>query len=227
MNPRKPATADKGPRQPVSPRLKVRTLTAVAQWWPENEERYDCLDLSSVHVPGVELYGVEVRGSRLTSVFLDGAGIEASMLVDCRLDDCSLANVRAHESSMIRVAVARSRLTGISWSAGGIRDVTFEGCKMNLAGFRMQKFSTVVFVDCDLRDSDFQGADLRGARFERCDLTNVEFSNADLTGAWFQDCSFERLRGAMAMKGATIGGNDLISLSPAMASAIGITVREG
>lgn len=213
-------------RAPVEPRLNVSALRVAGDWAAENETTYRFLEVVSAKLGTKELRGTHVEHCRMVEVTFDRCIVDAAMFSDCIFEGCSLANVHARKSSLLRVVAIDCRLTGIDWAAGAVREVRFSRCKMNLASFRHQKLHHVLFEDCNLRDSDFQAADLRGARFERCDLSNVQFSNASLYGARFRDCTLDQVRGVESLRGAAIGEKDLISLSPAMASAIGIRVDE-
>ncbi|MEU9832330.1 pentapeptide repeat-containing protein [Streptosporangium sp. NPDC048047] len=79
------------------------------------------------------------------------------------LERCDLSNLRAGMSSMHRARVSASRLTGMAWTGCVFREVTFDGCRADLAGFRFSSFENVVFRDCVMPEATFQNADLRGS----------------------------------------------------------------
>src|SRR5204862_7672108 len=119
----------------------------------------------------------------------------------CVVTGCNLANVRASGSSLRRAEVSTSRMTGFQWVDGLVRDVTFDGCRLDLSTFRFSKFTDVVFTGCKLTGIDFTNADLGGARFVDCDLAGAQFNHANLSGTRFTRCELVDIGGAVDMRG--------------------------
>jgi uncharacterized protein YjbI with pentapeptide repeats len=74
------------------------------------------------------------------------------------------------------------------------------------------RLGLATFVDCDLRDADFQAmqhADAKGAVFLRCDLRNSQWHGRTLDGVSFVDCKLHGVRGAPDLEGAAIERPDL------------------
>src|SRR5918993_8558 len=212
-------------RQPSRPRSDPRRQSPIEDWLPRDDETYRCANIAGAIMTEASMTRVTLDRVRLDRVCLQGARLTSVILTDSRLHQCDLAGLRAESSSMQRTEIVDSRLTGFSWSDGALRHVHFKSCRMQYASFRQQRFGTAWFEDCDLRDGDFQAADLRGAIFTGCDLTHVQFSNASLDGASFEDCMLEMARGVSALRGASIGVKEMLSLAPSMASALGIRVE--
>ncbi len=84
--------------------------------------------------------------------------------------------------------ITDSRLTGLTWTNGALRDVEFRGCRIDLAAFRFTSLRDVAFIDCNLAGADFTHADLRGAAFTDCSLTGAQFAEATTAGARFVRC---------------------------------------
>jgi uncharacterized protein YjbI with pentapeptide repeats len=117
-------------------------------------------------------------------------------------------------------------MLGLSWTEGGVRDASFEHCRMDLASFRFGTFKSVVFTECKLVQADFQEADLRGARFEQCDLTGAQFSKAQMEGTRFSDCDLAGINGVLSLKGSIVSSRDALALCYTLASALGITIED-
>jgi uncharacterized protein YjbI with pentapeptide repeats len=83
----------------------------------------------------------------------------------------------------------------------------------------------VRFEECNLNRADFANANLGGAHFVRCDLTAAQFSGASMVGTRFTGCTLAGIGGVTSFDGATITTNDLLELSYALATALGITVE--
>jgi len=117
-------------------------------------------------------------------------------------------------------------MTGLSWLDGGLRDVMFADCRMDLASFRSSRFSDVVFSGCRLSQAEFGEADLSGARFEDCDLTGAQFSGARMTGTRLVGCDLTGIDGVTSLRGAIITSGDARALAATLAAALGITIRD-
>lgn len=183
---------------------------------------YDGTDLS-----GLDVDTIEVGTCRFERVNVSETRIRHGMFSDALFERCDLANVNAADSSLLNSHFAGCRLTGLSWTNGLLREVLFEDCRMNLAGFRFTRFKpVVVFRNCELGRVNFQNADLTGARFERCDLTGAQFSNAKMTGARFEECTLLDISGVTSFNGAIVKSGDALGLAYTLAGALGITIEE-
>jgi uncharacterized protein YjbI with pentapeptide repeats len=169
---------------------------------------------------------VEFEQCRFSRAAFAGVAMERAAFTDCKVEHCDWANLRTKGSSMLRVDVSVSRLTGLHWIDGVLRDVAFRDCRMDLATFRFTSFKDVAFVDCNLTRADFTNADLRGAHFTGCDLTAAQFAQADAVGARFTRCDLTGLGSVASLKGAVISGHDLAALSHTLAQALGIVIDD-
>jgi uncharacterized protein YjbI with pentapeptide repeats len=185
-----------------------------------------CLAFVDLDLSGREAVNVDVAESRLATCRFGQGRFDRVSMSDCELIGCDLANLQARDSSMVRTSVTSCRVTGLSWGAGLLKDVRWEGCRADMSAFRFARFTRVLFTGCDLRQVDFQNADLRGVRFEDCDLSGAQFSNAVMTGARFQRCSLGGIAGVHSLRGAVVGSSDLVDLAHSLAGALGIAIEE-
>lgn len=169
---------------------------------------------------------VEFDRCRFHRADLGGIALERARLVDCLLERTNLANMRADKSTMQRVRIGSSRMTGLHWVDGVLRDVTVAECRADMAVFPFTNFRQVRFENCNLTRADFQNADLSGAQFVNCDLTGAQFSHATMTGARFHGCTLVGLGGVTSFGGAIIASQDLVALSYTFAAALGIEIEE-
>ncbi|MFE3445494.1 pentapeptide repeat-containing protein [Nocardia sp. NPDC059180] len=172
-----------------------------------------------------QTHALGLEGCRFDSCRLGGI-MRGVTFYESELSICDLANLEADECSMAECVISTSRLTGMSWTAGTWRDVLLEGTRADLTSFRYSKLRTVVFRDCDLRQTDFEGVEFRNVAFERCNLTGARFTG---TGARhnlrFTDCTLADINGVTSLRGATVDGGDLLGLAASLAREAGITVR--
>jgi uncharacterized protein YjbI with pentapeptide repeats len=187
---------------------------------------YLSLAYEDIELANRDVVSVEIDQCRYTNVDFGETELDRGLISDAIFQGCDLANLRARDSSLVRVAVNSSRMTGFQWAEGGVRETTFESCRMDMASFRFSTFKNAVFTDCKLMQADFQEADLRGSRFERCDLTSVQFSKAQMEGARFSGCVLDGIGGVMDMKGAIVKSSDALALTYSLAGAIGIRIED-
>lgn len=185
-----------------------------------------CLQLNDVDLSGREAADAEIDQCRYGNVSLSQVKLRRATIRDAVFDRCDLANLRARDSSMLRTAVTASRMTGLSWLGGELRDVTFADCRMDFVSFSASTLKDVTFTRCRLEQADFGAADLSRARFDDCDLTGAQFSGARMTGAVLRRCDLTGLGGVTSLRGAVVTGADVMSLAFTLAGALGIVIED-
>jgi uncharacterized protein YjbI with pentapeptide repeats len=187
---------------------------------------YLSLEFADLDLTKRDVASIEIDQCRYKNVNFGQTELDRAMISDAVFDRCDLANVRTRDCSMVRVGVSGSRMTGLSWIEGSIRDTTFDTCRVDLASFRFSSLKGVVFTSCKLVQADFQEADLRGAQFEHCDLTSAQFSKAQMEGTRFSDCTLTGINGVMSLKGAIVKNRDALALTYSLAGALGIIIED-
>jgi uncharacterized protein YjbI with pentapeptide repeats len=185
------------------------------------------LEYAGADLAGRDVAAVEIDQCRFQGTALTGTELDRAVISDSVFESCDLANLRAQDCGLLRVAVSGSRMTGLSWAGGGVRETVFSSCRMDLVSFRFATFKHAVFTDCRLSQAEFSSADLRGARFERCDLSGAQFSGAQMTGTRFADCTLDGINGVTSMRGAIVFRADALALAYSLASALGISIEDG
>ncbi len=122
---------------------------------------------------------------------------------------------------MLRVRLSMTRMTGVHWIDGLLRDVTVSECQADLTSFRFTDFHNVVFEGCNLNRADFQKTDVSRVKFVNCDLTGAQFSQAKMAGTRFVNCVLAGVGGVTSFKGAIVASGDLVALSYMLATALG------
>src|SRR5205807_2603137 len=206
-------------RTPAEPRLPA-SLDPGADLDLEDEIGYRGLDLADLDLADRRAGSVEFEQCRFSAADLSRTTLTAATLRDCLVDRSNLANLRAERSTMVRVRLSVSRLTGLQWIDGAVRDVTVAQCRADLASFRFSALQHVVFEDCNLTRADFQNADVSGVVFRRCDLTAAQFSHATMVGTRFADCELAGIGGVASFAGAVVASRDLAGLAHALAAAL-------
>jgi uncharacterized protein YjbI with pentapeptide repeats len=216
-----------GLRQPGAPKLPASlTLAKIPDDDLKDDGVYLSLEYVDIELSGRDVVSIEIDQCRYKNTNFGQTKLDRALISDSVFQSCDLANLQARDCSLVRVAVTGSRMTGLQWAEGGVRDTTFENCRMDMASFRFDNFKSVVFTDCKLTQADFQDADLRGARFERCDLTAAQFSKAQMEGTRFADCNLAGVGGVTSLRGSIVSSRDALALTYTLASALGITIED-
>ena len=149
---------------------------------------------------------------------------ELGDLTDVVARDLDWANARAVRLVAERVELVRCRLTGVELAEGTLRDVTFDGCRLDLAGLRHARLERVVFRACRMTECDFYGSMLKDVLFESCELREATFSECTLERVELRDCALDGLRGAEALRGARMPWSDVVGSAVLFATAVGVEI---
>jgi len=224
VTPKRPASVRRSgePRKPVPP--SALAPATVEDHDLEAESTFDKFGFFELDLSGRRAESVEFSQCRFRAADLSGSELTKLKLSDCLVETSNWANLRAEGGAATRVKVLDSRMTGLAWTDGLLRDVSFEQVRLDLSGWRFASFDAVRFSACNLRSADFTNADLRGAQFVGCDLTGAQFSQATMDGARFRSCVLVDIAGITSWTGAVVDQGDLIALSYALAGALGIRI---
>jgi uncharacterized protein YjbI with pentapeptide repeats len=219
--------AHAAPRVPARPKPPASLELATS---PEHDLAHEAtlrrLGFDEIDLSGQEADLARFEQCRFTRATLSGVRLSGASFVDCRVEHSDWSNLSCDRSHLMRVEVTASRLTGVHWIDGALRDVTFRECRMDLAVFRYTTFKDVAFVDCNLGRADFTHADLRGAHFTGCDLSGAQFAQANAQGARFTRCELVGLGSVASLQGSVISANDLAPLAHTLAAALGIVIAQ-
>src|SRR6476620_9477477 len=150
--------------------------------------------------------------------------LELGDLVDAVVTDADWANARAQRWSALRAKLRRCRLTGIELAEATLSDVTFDDCRIDLAGIRHARLERVVFRECRMGECDFYGSTLKDVLFERCELREATFSTCTLERVELRGSDLAGTRGAEALRGARRPWPDVVENAALVATALGIEI---
>ena len=219
-----PVEAQPGPtaRPPAAPRLPDALAPA-----PDEDLDPEFPDLD----------GVGLDGATVSYPVGRSLGILRTRLTDCRLDVPAEATIEAQDAelvevdltgrrieSMLRVALRRCRLGGADLGDARLRDVTFEGCVLDLASVRSAELERV-----EIRECRGTGLDLSGARLTDVTVADLDLGEVTLDGARLQDvdvtqADLRAVTDLRALRGAIISEVQAVSLARRLAEAAGLHV---
>ena len=153
-------------------------------------------DITSLLQGDDKLRGLHVKQANLARLRLKGVAIEESLVSksdfsqsqfekfatkDCKFVECDLTATSFADSSWYVVDVVGSRCSGLQLQASQLKNIRFQGCKLDLSNFRFSKLENVMFEDCLINDIDFYNATLKNVDFGGSSLEDVSFLGARLT----------------------------------------------
>jgi uncharacterized protein YjbI with pentapeptide repeats len=191
-----------------------------------HDDRICDVELTEVALGEQHASGVAFETVKLAGADLSGSRLEHLRIVDGALYDCNLANVYAHNARMNRVAIERSRMTGVDLADAALVDVTIRGCRVDLASFGSCRLERVTFEDCLLAQTDFLEARLDAVRFHGCELARADFRGARLRRGEFRRSDLNGLQGIESLRGAAMERADIVAMAGAWAAALGIEVLD-
>jgi uncharacterized protein YjbI with pentapeptide repeats len=189
--------------------------------------------------------GADLDGLTLTGDALDGQDGESARILECSLDGCSLDGVRLDHARVLDTTLTGCRAGELSapsstWQDGTWTDlrigalvaygsswdrVRVTGGKLDFVNLRDARLTDVTFEGVTIDELDLARVTARRVRFDECRVRRLDVTGAALTDVDLRGLTgLTRIDGVTALRGATISGEQLVELAPALAEAAGITV---
>ena len=149
---------------------------------------------------------------------------ELGELVDVVVANVDWANGRAPGLQARRAELRQCRLTGAELGEAVLTDVTFDGCRLDLAGLRLAKLERVVFRDCRMTECDLYEARLNDVLFERCELREATLTKMQIQRVELRGCDLTGLSGVEALRTARMPWTDVLENAALFATALGIEI---
>ncbi|MGE3173047.1 MAG: pentapeptide repeat-containing protein [Planctomycetota bacterium] len=160
------------------------------------------------------LAGCDLRGTELHSNFCD-ADMDAALLQDARLENCSAADASLHRARLDRAVCSGLRAPRLRARAMRAPHARFDHANLCEADLRGVDFDGAVLDDATLMGADLTGASFRAASLYDANLRHAVLRDADLSHADLRladlrglDLRPVRLVGAR-LAGAHLGGAQL------------------
>ena len=168
----------------------------------------------------LDLHDLRIRDAASTS----GDVAERPELVNVVLDRCDIAGFTGRDGRADRVMINGSRLRGVTWVNGVLQDVILDGVTGSEVSLRFSTLRRVTLRDCALPGLDLTEVKLEEVRLERCSLPRTQFNGAKVKSLRIEGCDLSGATGAAALAGASVHPDDLLTLAPSLAEAVGIGV---
>lgn len=115
-------------------------------------------------------------------------------VTDVIFKDCDLSNCQFEKSSWYRVQLINCKLVGTTSDQSFFKEVSFDGCNLNLANLNEMKLTAVTYTDTKLTEINCMETSLKQTRLTNCDLNNADFTNTSLTKLDLRRCQFKAMR---------------------------------
>jgi uncharacterized protein YjbI with pentapeptide repeats len=192
----------------------------------ESGDEWRRVRIVDAELPELAVPSLRFEESRLERIDLSAGRLAHLSFADVELESCNLANADVRGGSAWRARIERSRLTGVSWSEGLVRDTVLSDCRIDLSSFAATRLEQVVFERCLLMQADFQEASLRAVRFVDCDLTEADLMDARFDRCELRGCTIDGIRGAARLRGISMPWEDIVASVGTFAAAVGVTVLD-
>jgi len=103
-----------------------------------------------------------------------------------------------------------------------LEDVSFRGCRLDLANLRFSRLVRVRFESCAMPEVDLQDAVLESVELVDCDLTGARLAAATLANCTLRRCRLDGIVNAERLAGVRMPLSDALASVETLAAAAGI-----
>ncbi|HSS12121.1 MAG TPA: pentapeptide repeat-containing protein [Acidimicrobiales bacterium] len=193
--------------------------------WLRDESSYSDVLLESADLTDEVARDCTLDQVRFRNVSLVATGLNGrTTLTDVLFEGSDLAGAVWNDVSLLRVRFVDCRLSGFSINTSRLVDVDVSGCVGECPSFFESEGRRWLVKASQLPELDCRGLRLSNARFEQCELTKSDWGHAKLEQVSFVACQLEGLGGADGLSRATVDTATLLSVAPALARHLGMTV---
>ena len=110
-------------------------------------------------------------------------------------------------------------MTGVGLASAQLEDVTFRGCRLDLASLRFARLVRVRFESCAMPEVDLQDAVLESVELADCDLTGARLASATFANCTLRRCSLDGIVNAERLAGVRLPLSDALASVETLAAA--------
>lgn len=206
-----------------TPRIPAYLSDAVLDILPDGElyeVRLTDQDATKMNVPALLIDSVVIEKCSFLQAQLLRVGAK-----DLQVKQSDFSSAALIDGSLNRVEFSNCRMSGVDFSKATLHDVTFRGCKLDLANFRFTDIRRVRFIDCTLVETDFLGATLHDVGFQTCTLEKTIFERAKCSLVDMRSSELQEISGWGSMKGVILDSLQLVGVAPYLARELGLNIK--
>ena len=170
--------------------------------------------LERVKLEEADLSHTKLHGAELTEVIAHGADFTNAMIAGAMIERCEFRGARMEAVKLGDSVIRDSDFTGADLRRATWYRAEVTGCTFRDAAMTNMGIDKAVFRDCDLRGVDLGAPDsLLGtameAQFINCDLRDTRWDGVDLFRTQFQRCKMAGIRGTPKLSETVVEAADL------------------
>jgi hypothetical protein len=167
----------------------------------------------------------ECRERRIVGARHGGEDFARARFVDVELVRCDLSGSDLSEAVWERVRLVDCRASAVELPQANLRNVRFVDCKLDDANLRLARLREVRFENCVLTRAELVAGQLEAVGFGGSDLAGVDFSQARCAAVDLRDARLTGIKGVDALRGATVDLDQVVTLAPTLALALGMRIH--
>jgi hypothetical protein len=207
----------------VSPPDLPRDLEPGDELQPDGElfqRRFEDL-AETTDAAHAEISECRVVGASVESLTLTGAN-----LIDVDIDQLRATTVSARGARLRRVRITGGRIGTLDLGIADIDEVELRGIRIDYLSLGGARIEDLLVADCVIGSLDLPQATATRVRFDQTradelDVRGLRAEDVDLRGL-----EMLSLTDAAALRGTTLSSDQVERLAPALASALGVRVKD-
>lgn len=212
-------------QRPVAPRLNPPDLPSDLEAAAPAPDA----DLLQARLDGLR-GDTDLAHSRLEEVLIPGADIAAltltgATLIDVDIEDLRAVEVQARRSSLRRVRIAGGRIGTLDLANARISELELLNVRIDYLYLAGAELEDVRITSCTIRAIDLPGAKLARVSFADSSADEVDPRGMRATDLDLRGLDAATILDPLALRGATLSGDQVFALAPRLAAAAGIDVR--
>ena len=198
-------------KKPVIEHLTLPALdeASIEELRPHGD--HECLQIDGGNLAELALTGATLRECELLGVTAHTADLQATRLIESRLERLSAPALRASRATLRDVEI--------------VRTTRFVGCKFDWINLRASTLEDVVFEGCTIGELDLTGATATRVSFVESRADVVALAQARLTDVDLRGLEMGEVSNLEGMRGATLDALQVTALAATFAGHLGIRVE--
>ncbi|MBD8043610.1 pentapeptide repeat-containing protein [Arthrobacter sp. Sa2BUA2] len=211
------------------PRISGITLPALVQGDPERlraHGQYDGESYSDADLTGQLLDGISFSECELIGADAHEASLRNARFLDTKVERLNAPVLTAPGLVLRDVSIGASRIGSAEAFSAEWNAVSIDGSKLDFLNLRGSALRDVSFSDCVIGELDLGGARLTRASFSNTRIDSLLLDQAVLEHVDLRGASIRGISGIGSLRGATLSSLQLGEFSGALASHLGISIRD-
>jgi uncharacterized protein YjbI with pentapeptide repeats len=188
---------------------------------------YDALDFDGLDLSGQRAHRARLTQSRFHNCDLDAVDLRDALIAECVFDLINAGALNTAGTTWRDVRLQQVRIGSLQAFDSTLTRVTARTARLDLVNLRSAQLHDVRFEKCTISDLDLGSATARRVSFADCRIDRVDCFQADLERIDFSESQVGAFDDIGHLRGAVINPAQVVALAPAMASHLGLYVRDG